>query len=419
LLSEHRGITPDLENLEPWDDANIWKMIAGGEARGVHHIESPAMISLAKMCNARDIDCLIAIVSVIRPGAANNMKKVQFARRAQGLEPVEYAHPSLATALRSTFGVVAYEEHILQICEAFAGLNPGRADVLRRALVKQQFPKIKEIHGEFVVAAQTIGRSDAEIIAVWDLVAGFQGYAFCRAHSTAYGVEAYQGAYLKRYHPVEFLSCVLSNGKGFYSTLAYTLECRRLGIDFLPPDVNASRKGFVPERTGRNAPAIRVPIRQIKELSTATLERYAEERARSPFQSLCDFYMRVVPTIPEMQNLIRSGAFDSFGEKRTSQTWSLHHLARTRPDRVNGSLFPPDSKTPLPEIRLTEPTFDEQLKSEMELLGFTVSGHPLDQYAGIAWETYCPIKDLAKFAHQQVTVCGLIIQDRLFQPGDR
>jgi len=123
LLAE-RGIMPDLENLEPWEDAEIWQMIATGNARGVHHIESPAMISLARMRGVQDIDCLIAIVSVIRPGAANSSKKSEFARRALGLEPVQYAHPSLEPALHATYGVVAYEEHILQICEAFAGLNP-------------------------------------------------------------------------------------------------------------------------------------------------------------------------------------------------------------------------------------------------------------------------------------------------------
>ena len=100
-----------------------------------------------------------------------------------------------------------------------------------------------------IAIVSVIRPGDEEIARVWDLVTGFQGYAFCRAHSTAYGVEAYQGAWLKRYHPATFLACVLSNGKGFYSTLAYTLECRRLGIDFLPPDVNASRWNFVPEST--------------------------------------------------------------------------------------------------------------------------------------------------------------------------
>ena len=404
LLAE-RGIMPDLENLSPWEDGAIWEMIASGNARGVHHIESPAMISLARMCNVHDIDCLIAIVSVIRPGAANGAKKTQFARRAQGLEPVEYAHASLEPALRSTFGVVAYEEHILQICEAFAGLPPGRADVLRRALVKVKPAIIEEIGREFIIAARNLGRAEADIVAVWNLISGFQGYAFCRAHSTAYGVEAYQGAWLKRYHPAEFLACVLSNGKGFYSTLAYTLECRRLGIGFLPPDVNASRWDFVPEGN-----AIRVPLRTVKDAATGTLERYRRERERGPFVSLRDFHARVNPGAAEMLNLIRVGAFDGFGEPRTAQFWQLQHLAQW--PHAQGFLFQSDENAPLPAVPLTEPDRTQRLRDEMELLGFTVSGHPLDQFTGIAWETYCPIRELARYAGQRVTTCGLIIADR-------
>ena len=168
---------------------------AGRQARGarVTSAEIAELCGIARghlfvwLCNVRDIDCLIAIVSVIRPGAANGAKKTQFARRAQGLEPVEYAHPSLESVLRSTFGVVAYEEHILQICEAFAGLPAGRADVLRRALVKAKLATIEEIGAEFVAAAHALDRKDEDIACVWELVAGFQGYAFCRAHSTAYG----------------------------------------------------------------------------------------------------------------------------------------------------------------------------------------------------------------------------------------
>ena len=122
----------------PFDDPAVWNLISSGNARAVHHIESPAMLSLCKMCNVRDIDTLIAIVSVIRPGAANESKKMEFARRYQGLSPVRYPHPSLEPCLRSTYGLVVYEEHILQICEAFAGLPPGRADILRRALGKEK-----------------------------------------------------------------------------------------------------------------------------------------------------------------------------------------------------------------------------------------------------------------------------------------
>jgi DNA polymerase-3 subunit alpha len=131
------GFGIDLQALEPWEDPEVWDLIASGNARAVHHIESPAMISLCKMCNVRDIDTLIAIVSVIRPGAANESKKMEFARRYQGLSPVRYPHASLKHCLRSTYGLVVYEEHILQICESFAGLPPGRADVLRRALAKE------------------------------------------------------------------------------------------------------------------------------------------------------------------------------------------------------------------------------------------------------------------------------------------
>jgi Bacterial DNA polymerase III alpha subunit finger domain/Bacterial DNA polymerase III alpha NTPase domain len=131
-LLRKRGVTVDLKALEPWEDKEVWKMIASGNARGVHHFESPAMCTLERMVNVNNIDDLIAIVSVIRPGAANSMRKESFANRAQGIEPVEYAHPSLEPLLRSTYGVVAYEEHILQICEAFAGMPAGRADFLRR-----------------------------------------------------------------------------------------------------------------------------------------------------------------------------------------------------------------------------------------------------------------------------------------------
>lgn len=404
-LLRRRGLAPDLEHLEPWEDNGIWEMIASGNARGVHHIESPAMISLSRMCNVRDIDCLIAIVSVIRPGAANGTKKTEFARRAQGLEPAQYAHPSLEPALRSTFGVVAYEEHILQICEAFAGLRPGRADVLRRALVKEKTEVIEQIGREFAEAAGALGRTDDEIDRVWALVVGFQGYAFCRAHSTAYGVEAYQGAWLKHYHPVEFLACVLSNGKGFYSTLAYTLECRRLGIEFLSPDVNASEVNFVPE-----GGAVRVPVRFVKGLAGKMLERHYSERSRRPFSSIADYFDRVSPDVSEALSLVRVGAFDGFGEPRTAQFWQVQSVARW--PKAQGFLFDSDEQSPLPPVPLTEPTTAQKLEDEVELLGFTVSGHPLDRFPTINWASYCSVQNLGQFVGQRVTTCGLIIADR-------
>jgi error-prone DNA polymerase len=408
---KRRGVVVDFASLEPWQDDEVWEMIASGGARAVHHIESPAMIGLCRMCNVRDIDGLIAIVSVIRPGAANEGKKVAFTRRYQGLEPIVYPHPSLEPCLRSTFGLVVYEEHILQICEAFAGLPPGRADVLRRALVKQKREVVNEIGGEFRQTALSRGHDEAKIVEVWELVTGFSGYAFCKAHSTAYGVEAYQAAWLKRYHPAEFMAAVLSNGKGFYDPLVYVLESYRLGINFLPPSINQPGPSFVVEHG-----SIRVPVTRTKGLSEKTCHRIVVEWQLKPFDSLKDFFLRVSPLPEEVEAMIRVGAFDCFGQPRSAQFWEFQSLRRSfgsNDEPGQGWLLPPPGLERLPEVPLQEPTRKERLQWEAELLGFPASGHPLDLHDSIAWDTYCPVNHLHLFVGQEVVTCGLVIEQRI------
>jgi DNA-directed DNA polymerase III PolC len=401
-----------LESLEPWEDPQVWDLIASGGARAVHHIESPAMISLCKMCNVRDIDTLIAIVSVIRPGAANESKKMEFARRYQGLSPVRYPHPTLEPCLRSTYGLVVYEEHILQICESFAGLPPGRADILRRALGKDKTELIEQIAAEFADCARKHGRTEAEIAEVWGLVVGFKGYAFCKAHSTAYGVEAYQSAWLKRYYPAEFMAGVLSNGKGFYHPLVYILECHRLGIPLLPPCINEPGPAFTV-----HAGKIRVPALLVKGLSQRTTESLAREHARRDFRSLADFYLRVRPSQQEMEALLQVGAFDCFGQPRTTQYWEFKSVAQTASSSAPGEqlwLLPPGNLDRLPSVPLAEPNRLQRLRWEEELMGYAVSAHPLDLYPDIAWETYCPINQLGAHLGQQIVTCGLVIEQRMF-----
>jgi DNA polymerase III alpha subunit/nucleotidyltransferase/DNA polymerase involved in DNA repair len=394
-----------------FDDPAVWEMIAGGGSRAVHHIESPAMIGLCRQCNVHDIDGLIAIVSVIRPGAANEGKKQSFARRYQGLEPITYPHPSLAACLRSTFGLVVYEEHILQICEAFAGLPPGRADVLRRALNKQKRAVIEEIRGEFFAAALARGHTLENTTEVWSLAAGFAGYAFCKAHSTAYGVEAYQAAWLKRYYPVEFMAAVLSNGKGFYHPLVYVLEALRLGIRLLPPTANHPGPQF-----GVEGQSIRVPLTRVKGLSQRTQERMTGERQRGEFRSLADFFRRVAPGREEMEALLRVGAFDEFGRSRTAQFWEVQQLCHAFSSTAGpgqGWLLPAPALDRLPDVPLEEPTWRQRLQWETELLDFAASGHPLELFADVAWDTYCPVSRLGELVGQQVTTCGLIIEQRI------
>jgi DNA polymerase III alpha subunit len=440
-------------------------MIAGGEARAVHHIESPAMIGLCRQCNVREIDGLVAIVSVIRPGAANEQKKRRFTRRYQGLEPVTYPHPALEPCLKSTFGLVVYEEHVLQICEAFAGLPPGRADVLRRALGKEKLEVVKEIGGEFFAAARQRGHPDSLIAEVWNLVVGFAGYAFCKAHSTAYAVEAYQSAWLKKYYPAEFMAAVLSNGKGFYDPLVYVLECHRLGLKLLPPWVNEPGPGFRvgnekehrtsnierstfnaqlstsgghPQEAGviRNSEfgipsafgirssgfaCIRVPVTQIKGLTAATVARILREWQRGEFASLRDFYARVGPAPEEMELLIRAGALDGFRLGRVQQFWEAQLLRRAYGQEtagLQGWLIPPPGAERLGEAPLEEPTRRQCLEWEGELFGFPVSGHPLELFDHIAWDTYCPVARLGEFCGQEVVTCGLVIEQRMFHQSN-
>ena len=400
-------ITPQ---QEIWNDPAVWKMIATGGARAVHHIESPAMINLCRMSNVRDIDGLIAIVSVIRPGAANEQKKLRFTRRYQGLEPVTYPHPSLEKCLYDSFGLVVYEEHILKICEQFAGLDVGRADILRRALGKGKPEVIEDMRKEFYASATALGREQNIIDEVWELVSGFEGYAFCKAHSSAYGVEAYQAAWLKCYFPTEFLAAVLTNGKGFYAPLVYVLECHRLGISFLAPSVNQPGPGFVPLDK-----KIRVPISYIKGLASSTGERILHEFQLRPFHSLLDFYRRVQPPVADFELLMRAGAFDGFGKTRTEQFWELqfHHRAHSQSETAGQPLLLPDETTHrMPEGNLHEPSRKERLELEAELFGFPATGHPLDLHDDVAWDTYCPVSRLGNFLGEEVVTCGLIIEQR-------
>jgi error-prone DNA polymerase len=414
-----RGVTVDLNALEPWQDPQVWEMISRG-ARAVHHIESPAMTSLCRQCNVRDIDTLIAIVSVIRPGAANEGKKLAFTRRYQRLEPVTYPHPSLEPVLRDTFGLVVYEEHILQICEAFAGLPPGRADVLRRALNKQKFTVIAEIQREFFASAQARGHALAKIEEVWGLVAGFAGYAFCKAHSTAYGVEAYQSAWLKLNYPAEFMAAVLTNGKGFYDPLVYVLESYRLGLKFLPPTVNEPGPQFT-----AHGKAIRVPLTRAKGLTERTTERLLTERERGAFESLTDFHRRVKPLPEEMEVMIRAGGFDQFGQTRTRQFWEAQPLAkadgrwkmedggkRNLEFEFEGEADPLSDFFAQNPALLREPTRRERLEAETELFGYAVSGHPLELFDDVAWDTYCPVARLSEHIGETVVTCGLVVEQR-------
>ncbi|MEI2726965.1 MAG: hypothetical protein V9H26_26715 [Verrucomicrobiota bacterium] len=245
---------------------------------------------------------------------------------------------------------------------------------------------------------------------MWGLVTGFAGYAFCKAHSTAYGVEAYQSAWLKRYYPAEFMAAVLTNGKGFYHPLVYVLESHRLGLKFLPPSVNEPGPAFVPHGN-----AIRVPVTRVKGLTSRTTDAMVKARERGTFTSLSDFFHRVAPAAEELEAMIRAGAFDEYGETRTRQFWQAQHLVKTyssnaEPDQ--GWLIAPPGLEQLVSVPLAEHSRLEKLQAETELFGYAVSGHPLELFPDVAWDSYCPVNRLGEFVGETVTTCGLVVEQR-------
>jgi DNA-directed DNA polymerase III PolC len=398
-IQENRGRAIDLHAID-YEDAATWEAIATGNARGVFHIESPAMTNLLMMADCRDLDCLTAVESIIRPGAANEGKKRAFARRHQGLEPVTYAHPSLESLLADTYGLMAYEEHILLVANGFAGMPWGRADILRRALVKNKDRrKIAEMGAEFRACARAAGRTVEETEAVWGLLEDFAGYMFNKAHSAAYAVEAFHGAYLKSQYPVEFLASVLTNRRGFYAPVFYVLEALRCGAQFLAPDVNLSEPRFLVSGN-----TIRLPLDQVKGLTAATLERIHTGR---PFRDAGDFYRRARPAHAEWMSLLKVGALDSLAEPRGRLFWRLCRLEAAAPaaselwtaeDPAPGGAWPVQS----------------QLQWEHELLGFPVSCHPLDYFApDVDWSRYVPAAEVNRYMDKEIEVCGLIVADRI------
>lgn len=409
-LREEHGVEVDLERIR-WDDAATWEMIAGGGARGVHHIESPAMTSLLVQSNCRDMRCLCAIVSVIRPGAADESKKLAFTRRHQGFEAAVYPHPDLEFCLRDTYGLLVYEEHILMVAHHFAGMNLGRADMLRRELVKMKSPeKLAELGIEFVERARERGRGEEEIRSVWTTLVHFHGYMFNKAHSASYAVEAYQAAWLKCRWPAESMAAVLDNERGFYSPFFYTLEARRLGLRVLGPDVNRSGPRWRAEIQSDGATALRPPRRWIKGLARATVERWDRERERGEFASPSDFICRVAPGREDRDRLLDAGAFDGFGRGRAAVFWEASRL----PEFPAGDLFAalPGAGPMVPE-HLSEPTAGERAAREMDLLGFCHSLDPFEHLAaGFDWDRCCRSSKLGERHGRQVFFAGLVVQSR-------
>ena len=320
-----RGVAVDLEGL-PEDDARTAAVLREGRTLGCFQVESPAMRHLLVQTGAATTDAVIQAVALIRPGPAGSGMKDAYVRRFRGLEPPTPPHPRLADLLWDTQGVMLYQEDVMQVAVRIAGMDLAEADLLRRALQKREARKLGALCERFVAGAleQGIAREDA--LRVWDLVANFASFGFCKAHAVTYGRIAYRAVWLKAHHTAEYLAAFLASDTGYYGARVYVEEARRLGVAILPPDVNKSARSFSAEARPAGG-ALRVGLGVVKGLSERTLDAiFAERDARGAFLSLPDFLERTRAHTDEAERLIQVGAFDAFDRTRPELLWRLHLL---------------------------------------------------------------------------------------------
>ncbi|MBN2288771.1 MAG: DNA polymerase III subunit alpha, partial [Candidatus Glassbacteria bacterium] len=385
-VERRTGARPGIGDLDRLcADPDTVRLIETGRTMGCFYIESPAMRALLAKLRVRTFEMLTAASSVIRPGVAESGMMDEFIERHNGRRPVEYLHPDLEELLGGTYGVMIYQEDVIRVAHRIAGMSLGEADMLRRAMSgkMRSHEAMTRMHRRFLGGAAARGVENGVAREIWRQIESFAGYAFCKAHSASYARVSFQVAFLKAHYPAEFMAAVISNGGGFYGPSAYVEEARRMGLAILPPDINRSGRDY--EGHGRQ---VRVGLDSIAGITRRTLERTVEARdAAGFFTSLRDFCRRVGPAYSEARTLVRCGAFDSFELTRPELLWRLEFLySQTHgremeqgPGREDSPLFPDLDLGTVRRVvpRLAEYSFPCRLRLENEILGFTVSAHPL------------------------------------------
>ncbi len=310
------GAVLDVRNLEEGDPEPIawWKR---AETIGCFQVESPCMRGLLKKLHVDGLDILTAASSLVRPGPSDAGMTKQFIARYNGREKVRYLHPRLRPLLKETLGVMVYQEDVIKVVHELAGLGFGEAEMLRKSMSKKRgVEAVASYEKRFVRGAIERGLDAPIAQKIWEQIASFAGYAFCKAHSASYAQESYQSTWLKAHYPAAFMAAVLANGGGFYHAEVYVNEARRMGLRVLGPDVNESSAGW----TGWDD-WVRAGLEEVRGLTTGSVEAILEGRSHGPYASVEDLCARVEITKGEVENLVRAGAFDSLGRTRPQLLW--------------------------------------------------------------------------------------------------
>ncbi len=400
----------DLDRI-PLTDQPSFDLLNRGETVAVFQLESGGMVKTCRRFDVKDIEDINAILALYRPGPMDLID--DYIKRKKGEAKIKYAHALLEKVTADTYGIFVYQEQVMQAAQVLAGYTLGGADLLRRAMGKKDKDKMAIEREKFRDGCKAVNQiEEKQANEIFDLLEKFAGYGFNRSHSAAYAWVSYQTAYLKANFPVEFMAGVMANEVGKTEKLTiFVAECQRMGLQILPPDINKSGLSFEPETDGEKL-GIRYGLAAIKNVGEIAMEAAVEERERGGvFESLADFCARVDlkrVNRKSVESLVRCGAFDWMGVERAelfeSVEGALASAVSSSRDRAAGQVSLFDSlSAPMPKAKkralksVTPWSPEEKLSAEKELLGFYVTGHPLDRYRSLFDSgKYTPLASLAE-----------------------
>ncbi|MBI2814593.1 MAG: DNA polymerase III subunit alpha [Opitutae bacterium] len=412
----------------PLDDAKTFALLNSGRTTGVFQLESGGMQALCRQLSINSIEEIIALIALYRPGPMDLIP--QYIRGKKDPATVEYPHPLLEAVCRETYGIMVYQEQVMEAARRIAGYTLGGADVLRRAMGKKNAEEMEQQRSVFVSgAAQTNKIPEKKALEIFALLEKFAGYGFNKSHSAAYAILSYRTGYLKANYPVQFMAAVLANELGNSEKVAhFVAECAAMGLQVLGPDINESRENFTPV-----GDKIRFGLGAIKGVGEAAAQKIIEEREKNgPYQDFLDLTARVDGRAINkrvLEHLVKTGAFDFAGEKRgvlfAQIDEALASVAARQRDLAAGQHSFLDELQEAPPANGSAPasagsprngsgrhadfSSAERLQFEKELLGFYISGHPMNAYAGLAEAitTHTEEQILAEGDRIEFRLCGV------------
>jgi error-prone DNA polymerase len=381
-IQEQRRSAPDPWGLNhsgqsldrlPLDDPAVYDLLQRADTVGCFQVESRAQAQMLPKMQPTCFEDLIIEVALVRPGPIQGGMVHPYLRRRQGLEPARYAHPTLEPALAETLGVIVFQEQVIRVAMAVAGFTPAEADHLRRAMSRSRSKgAMAALRARFLAGAQGYGVDEATAGEVWQQLAGFAGFGFCKSHAAAFALVAYQTLYLKAYFPAEFYCALLNHQPmGFYPAEVLAGDAQRHGVPILRTDINRSQATCTLERNGSSL-AVRLGLRYVHGLGEAWQTRLIERRGDRPFKDLWSFCQRARLPRPVVENLIRAGAMDGLGKIRRDLLWELGGLVYQEEGL--------DIKVPVEAVELPALSQAERLAWEYELMGLAPGDHVMGLY---------------------------------------